>query len=223
MTILRNMLEDSKLKVFTVVAQELNFTKAAKILGISQPAVSQNISDLESILGVKLFNRGNGPISLTPQGVQFLGFSSDLSNLCAALDSLYGADAAIGRQMSIRIQTSDELYAFLLEPMLASFSIAHPQVEFIRTSPGAASQLFDAPDLSIRLIRSSETASSDAAILKLRTSLMKADNAKKIKDGHGAILENSFDILFEPSQAFAATKTCRLLKSFITDYFASLL
>lgn len=217
------MLEDSKLKVFTVVAQELNFTKAARILGISQPAVSQNISDLEATLGVKLFNRGNGPMYLTPQGEQFLAVSAELSNLCSALDSLYGADAAIGRQMSVRIQASDEVYAFLLEPILASFSIAHPKVDFVRTDPGAPSQLFNSPDIIFRLVRSSETVSADAAILKLRTSLMKADTAKKIKDGRGAILENSFDILFEPSQAFAGTKTCRLLKSFITDYFASLL
>lgn len=223
MTILRTMLEDSKLKVFCVVAQELNFTKAAKILEISQPAVSQNISELEATLGVKLFNRGNGPMSLTPQGTQFLAVSAELSNFCTALDSLYGADAAIGRQMTVRIQASDEVYAFLLEPMLASFSIAHPQVDFVRSAQGASSQLFDSPDIVFRIVRSSETISADAAILKLRTSLMKADTAKKIKDGRRAILENSFDILFEPSQTFAVTKTCRLLKSFITDYFASLL
>ena len=41
------MLEDFRLKVFMAVRSEHSFTKAARSLGISQPAVSQNIAELE--------------------------------------------------------------------------------------------------------------------------------------------------------------------------------
>ena len=41
------MLEDFRLKVFLTVESEGSFTKAARNLGISQPAVSQNIAELE--------------------------------------------------------------------------------------------------------------------------------------------------------------------------------
>lgn len=42
-----NMFEDFRLKVFMAVAETGSFTKAAKSIGISQPAVSQNINALE--------------------------------------------------------------------------------------------------------------------------------------------------------------------------------
>ena len=45
------MFEDFRLKVFMAVATEGSFTKAAAVLGISQPAVSQNIAELEKSSG----------------------------------------------------------------------------------------------------------------------------------------------------------------------------
>jgi len=41
------MLEDFRLKVFMAVAENRSFTKAAAVLRITQPAVSQNIADLK--------------------------------------------------------------------------------------------------------------------------------------------------------------------------------
>ena len=54
---MENMLEDFRLKVFMTVAQAGSFTKAASVLGISQPAVSQNVAELERLSGRKLFER----------------------------------------------------------------------------------------------------------------------------------------------------------------------
>ncbi len=62
------MLEDFRLMVFMTVAVERSFTKAANVLGISQPAVSQNVSELEKNLNVKLFDRLRGEVVITPQG-----------------------------------------------------------------------------------------------------------------------------------------------------------
>ena len=42
------MLEDFKIKVFVTVASTGSFTKAGELLGISQPAVSQNVAELEN-------------------------------------------------------------------------------------------------------------------------------------------------------------------------------
>ncbi|AQR96198.1 MULTISPECIES: LysR family transcriptional regulator [Clostridium] len=55
------------LEYFLVVAEELNFTKAAKKLFISQQSLSCHISKLESDLEVELFNR-TVPLTLTPAG-----------------------------------------------------------------------------------------------------------------------------------------------------------
>ena len=67
-----------QLRYFIVVAEHLNFTKAAKILYVSQPALSQQIADLEKLLKVKLFARNHHSVSLTPAGVIFLQEAYDI-------------------------------------------------------------------------------------------------------------------------------------------------
>ena len=70
------MLEDQRLKIFEAVARERSFTVAARRLGLSQPAVSQCIADLEKKTGEILFNRQRGAVSLTPQGETFRLFAT---------------------------------------------------------------------------------------------------------------------------------------------------
>ena len=54
--------------IFNEVAKTQNFTKAAKLLFISQPAVSQSMSQLESDLGTRLFTRTSKGVRLTSEG-----------------------------------------------------------------------------------------------------------------------------------------------------------
>ena len=65
------MLEDFRLRVFLRVAELGSFTAAAKALGITQPAVSQHIAELEKFAGGQLFERGRGRIALTARGRLF--------------------------------------------------------------------------------------------------------------------------------------------------------
>lgn len=55
-------------KVFYYVAKEKSLTKAAKSLDVTQPAVSQSMKMLETMLGVKLINRCSHGIRLTKEG-----------------------------------------------------------------------------------------------------------------------------------------------------------
>jgi DNA-binding transcriptional LysR family regulator len=60
------------LKYFIVLAEELNFRRAAGILGIAQPPLSRQIRDLELELEVKLFERNQQRVLLTKAGKVFL-------------------------------------------------------------------------------------------------------------------------------------------------------
>lgn len=62
-----------ELRAFEAAARHLSMTAAARELGITQGAVSKQISSLERLLGVMLFERGNQRIALTVSGQMFLG------------------------------------------------------------------------------------------------------------------------------------------------------
>ena len=68
------MLEDCKIRAFLAVVEEGSFTRAARRLGVTQPAVSGQIASLEAAIGQSLFNRGT-VLSLTPSGELFLQYA----------------------------------------------------------------------------------------------------------------------------------------------------
>ena len=63
-------MELSHLRVFLEVAEYLNFSKAAKKLHLSQPAVSIKIKSLEKFLKVELFERTQNKLELTKAGIE---------------------------------------------------------------------------------------------------------------------------------------------------------
>lgn len=76
-----------QLRVFLAVAQELNFTRAASTLFMTQQAVSKTIGQLERDLGVPLFERSTHDVSLTPAGAELQrGAPAALSMVDAVLE-----------------------------------------------------------------------------------------------------------------------------------------
>src|SRR3954471_9566846 len=65
-------LDTRLLRAFIAVAEELNFTRAAERLFIAQQALSSQIQQLETRLGVRLFDRTTRRVSLTSAGEELL-------------------------------------------------------------------------------------------------------------------------------------------------------
>jgi len=82
------MITDNRLKVFCTVADQLSFSKAAKILGISQPAVTKHILILEKEIGCALFLRISNSVVLTEKGEKFLKISKEILSLYQSFDTL---------------------------------------------------------------------------------------------------------------------------------------
>lgn len=74
------MLNLDDLRIFIVAAETENFTRAAELLHLSQPAVSQHVQGLEQRLGIQLFDRNGRRISISAAGQAFLPLARDLIN-----------------------------------------------------------------------------------------------------------------------------------------------
>ena len=195
------MLEDFRLKVFMAVVQERSFTKAASVLGITQPAVSQNIADLEKMTGRKLFDRQRGSVVLTAEGEVFLIYVQKLLETCADVDDMFAKVSPA----TVRISASEELYTYLIGPALEGFSKIHPDVTFERCMFGDA-------DLNVTLKPSSAVASDDS-ILRIRMSVFPTPKMGDLPAAHEKT--SYFDVVFQPSPAFSYTRLYRLIKEFI--------
>jgi LysR family hca operon transcriptional activator len=97
-------LEVRHLRYFVAVAEDLSFTRAARRLETSQPSLSQQIRQLEGILGVELFDRSRHHVDLTNAGRVFLSMARDiLSRVDHAVKSTH--EAADGRAGELSVGT----------------------------------------------------------------------------------------------------------------------
>lgn len=112
------MIENYKLKVFRVVADSLNFRRAAEELHLTQPAITSQIKTLEESLGLALFDRIGRDITLTRAGTTLLQYVRQLevisNEAVAALASLGGQEG-----VELSIGASPTIAAYLLPSVLA--------------------------------------------------------------------------------------------------------
>jgi DNA-binding transcriptional LysR family regulator len=75
-----------KIYTFLVINRESSFSKASKALGISQPAVTQQIRILEDFLGVSLFERKKNGVILTKEGQTFLIYAKEFEKFLSGFE-----------------------------------------------------------------------------------------------------------------------------------------
>lgn len=116
-----------QLRYFVSVAQTLNFTQAAKLHYVTQPAISRRITDLEKELDVKLFIRSSHQVQLTRAGEEFFRYA--LSALDNNADAAHRVRSiAAGKTGRIRISAVGAT-EHLIHRTLALFSRRYPNVE----------------------------------------------------------------------------------------------
>ena len=64
-----------QLRVFSAVSRHLSFVRAAEELGLTAPAVSMQIKELEAEVGLPLFDRSSRKVSLTMVGEYVLAYT----------------------------------------------------------------------------------------------------------------------------------------------------
>jgi LysR family transcriptional regulator, benzoate and cis,cis-muconate-responsive activator of ben and cat genes len=116
------------LQCFIVLAEELNFSRAAERLHMAQPALSQQIRALEERLGSRLVDRGSRPLRLTEAGSYFhTEARTILERMDAASHGVRAIDAGTHGWLAIGF-TRSAMYS-VLPPALKAFHAAYPKVE----------------------------------------------------------------------------------------------
>jgi len=122
------MVELSNLRVFLAAAEELNFSRAAKRLRMSQSAVSQNIQVIERSYGMDLFIRHGRSIELSEAGKSILPMVREVLLAARVLeDGLQDFNNQIGGELFIGCSTSAGKY--LLPILLSEFQRIYPSVQ----------------------------------------------------------------------------------------------
>jgi len=120
---------------FSEVAKAATLSAAAKTIGITQPAVTRSLKQLEEILGVTLFDRGPTGVLLTREG-QILARRVNLMNSEYKLALAELADQKKGVSGSLRIGAGPVWLLSILPPVINEFHKHFPEVRISVTGPG---------------------------------------------------------------------------------------
>lgn len=119
---------DFRLKVFLTVARRLNFTRAAEELFISQPAVTNNIKELENRFNLILFDRSGSKIILSPAGKILLKHTEDIQEIYRQIEFDLNQFNEVLRGV-LHIGSSTSITYYVLPPLLARFHAIHQEVK----------------------------------------------------------------------------------------------
>lgn len=164
-------LSNKHLRAFVALSQERNFTRAAEICHLSQPAFSALITALETNIGARLFDRNTRNVQLTTEGEHFFASAVRL------LEDMDG----ILEDMSDHVERRKGRVAVAALPSLAAGWLPQVFAEFRRLYPGIALSLTDTLSAQcLELVRLGKVdlafASGGAHSTELATQLLCSDD-----------------------------------------------
>ena len=131
-------------------------SEAARILGVSQPAVSKGIAQLEHSLGAPLLRRGSRPLGLTEEGVIVADYAERADLLRNQMLS-HLENARSNRTGTVRLGSFGSSASFQILPQTLS--------DFARAFPGISVEILEFPDAELE--RALEDGIVDLAIMSL--------------------------------------------------------
>lgn len=122
-----------QLECFLAVGRNLNFSKAAKEVKLTQPAVSHQIRSLEEELGVKLFHRTSKSVSMTAEGRRFFPDADRIIKIAVSARERLHSDAD---PIPLEIGCDNQAELMLLSRPIKELKKEYPQLHpFVRQVP----------------------------------------------------------------------------------------
>ena len=120
-------MEMQQIRCFVALAELRNFTRAAEVCNVTQPAFSRAIQQLEHELGGPLVNRERGNFHLTELGRMMLPYLSEIAERAKSARDLARAATRL-ESGKLRIGALCTIGAQVLADLILRFTMAHPQV-----------------------------------------------------------------------------------------------
>ncbi|PJI91981.1 LysR family transcriptional regulator [Yoonia maricola] len=116
-----------QLRYIVALSEARHFRKAAEAMGISQPSLSLQMSNLEALLGVRLIERGRGPVTLTPEGREVVKRAARI------MDEVHGivdltASLQTGLTGTIRLGTTPTIGPYLMPFVVERLHAKYPDL-----------------------------------------------------------------------------------------------
>lgn len=163
-------------KYVSEVAKHHSFSKAAKTLFISQPALSKAVMKLENELGIELFKRDHTSVNLTPAGAAFLIQANQILEMTNDLEQKMNEFAA-AKVITLRIGSSQFYIKYFFPHIIPYFNKLFPNIN-IKITEGVS-------DLTENFLLNGDL---DLAIIPLPV--------KSPKIEHTVVYEESFQFAF---------------------------
>ena len=131
-----------QLSAFLRLARAGSFSEAARQSGVSQPALSRMVQQMEEAIGARLFDRTTRSVALTPAGQDLLPIAA---RLVAEFDRSFSELARFieGRRGRVAVAALPSVAAVLLPPAIARYRQEHAEVE-VAVLDGLSGSVLDA-------------------------------------------------------------------------------
>ena len=145
------------IRAFLAVAEQGSLTAGAAILGVSQPTLSRQISELEMTIGASLFERVPRGFSLTIAGSALLEPARQMQSAARMLSM-----RALGQTLlvagTVRITASEMTASYLLPAILAGLRQQHPEIEIELSVSNEVENLLErCADIAVRHVKPIQT------------------------------------------------------------------
>ena len=129
------------LRAFLAVSEALNFTRAAEEVGVSQPALSATIQQLEQMLGARLFDRAGRRVALTEMGALYRGIARRLLSEIEASRGIV-RDFVEKRKGRLNVAALPSAAAAFVAPELKRYRRTYPSVQ-LTVSDGTNDEILE--------------------------------------------------------------------------------
>lgn len=143
---------------FLAVMQQGSLSKAARILGLTQPTLGRHMAGLEDSLGAKLFTRSQTGLAPTAAAQELLPHARAMASASEALARAASGEPA-GERGTVRLTASEFVGVEVLPPILARFRAKKPQIAIELAASNLQQDLLKREaDIAVRMTRPRQTA-----------------------------------------------------------------